>query len=299
MDEEGSVALHIATLVGFGGLFFWTLFFAMKRFGHGALRERPLLRGLLAAIALSSFGGSMLLTDSLTYAFDGVGNREAAVIGTFCECISKVQIAVLQLFIARGRGFLQSPSEYSRRRVVQVAVTIYVLAAVGSEVYEQYFRHLDWSTTVYFYASWPGLLLVALNTLLFFDVMRSTLQVFKSGDLSPDLRRFYLRTAVVASLYFLALPAVVLIAKFVAPWCRSKVVDRVEVSTRFVACCMLVYCLWPSRLDLLVNARLDLSVDGAEPKESLMALSSAGRIDVQLAPQGALMQGDEEAATAA
>lgn len=294
MDEEGSVALDLITWLLFGFLFVWTLGFAMKRFGHGALRERPLLRGMLAAVALSSFGGVMMLADSLTFAFDGVGNREAAVVGAFCECIAKVQIALLQLFLVRGRGFLQSPSEYTRRCVVQISVALYVAIALGSEVYEQYFGHLDWSVTVYFYSSRPGMVLVTLNVALFVDVMRSTVQLFRRGDLSPELRGFYMRAAGVAALYFLALPLVVLVATVIEPWARTKVVERVEVLSRFLVSCALVYCLWPSRLDHLVNARLDLSMDGAEPKETLMSLSQTASIDVQLAPRGALMRGDEE-----
>merc|ERR1719414_844010 len=77
MDEEGSVQLDMAVWLGFGALFWWVLGFAIKRFGHGALRTRPLLQVLLASIGLSSLGGALMLADSLTFAFDGVGSREA------------------------------------------------------------------------------------------------------------------------------------------------------------------------------------------------------------------------------
>jgi len=231
-----------------------------------------------------------MLADSLTLARDGVGYRWAAVLGASCECLAKVQLALLQLFVARGRCFLRSPDEFTRRLVVQVLILVYVCIAVGSEIYEQYFARLDWSTMVYFYSSKPGAVTLFLNVALFLDVVRSTRQLLSKSDLLPQLRKFYLRTAICAGLYFLALPAVVLLATLVAPWVRRKVVERVEILSRLVVCCLLTYCFWPSRLDSLIDADLDQAAEAAEKRQKLEPLTEAG---ASLQPTGS-MQEDEE-----
>merc|ERR1719296_185842 len=282
MDEDGSIALDLFTWLGFLCMFVVVLGFAIKRFGHGALRMRPLLQSLLVAVALSSVGGLFMLIDSLTFARDGVGMREAAVIGATCECLAKVQLGLLQLFVSRGRDFLQSPREFTRRTVVQISVLIFILVAVVSEIYEQYYAHLDWSTTVYFYSSKPGAVVLLLNILLFIDVVRSTRQLFQKGDLTPQLRQFYLRTAICAGLYFLALPVLVGVAFNLNAWLRRKWVERIEILSRFVVCGLLAYCLWPSRLDHIIDARL--SAGAGEGKPSNLASLNEEEMGVSLQP---------------
>merc|ERR1740121_2234800 len=282
MDEDGSIALDIFTWLGFCGMFATLVGFAMKRFGHGALRTRPLLQSLLVAVVLSSVGGFFMLVDSLTFARDGVGVREAAVLGATCECLAKVQLALLQLFVSRGRDFLQSPREFTRRTVVQISVLIFIALAVGSEIYEQYYAHLDWSTTVYFYSSKPGAVVLLLNILLFIDVVRSTRQLFQKGDMTPQLRQFYLRTAICAGMYFLALPILVGVALNLNPWLRRKWVERIEILSRFFVCGLLAYCLWPSRLDHIIDARL--SAAAGEGKPDNLASLNEEEMGVSLQP---------------
>lgn len=259
MDEDGSIALDLFTWLGFMALFGAVLGYARKRFGHGALWTRPLLQSLLVAVALSSLGGLLMVVDSLSFALDGRGVRELAVIGATCECLAKVQLALLLLFVSRGRDFLQSPREFTRRTVVQLSVVVFVLLAVGSEICEQYYAHLDWSTTVYFYSSKPGFVILAMNMALFLDVVRSTRQLFAKGDMMPELKQFYIRIAMCACLYFLALPILVAVAFNFNAWLRRKWVERIEVLSRFIVCGVLAYCLWPSRLDHIIDARLNTS----------------------------------------
>jgi len=284
MDEDGSIALDIFTALGFFLLFWVILGCAIRKFGCGALRERQLLQSLLVAVTLSSFGGFCMLADSLKYAQDGIGHREAAVVGAASECLAKVQLALLQLFVARGRDFLRSPKEWSRRTVVQVGVVLFVGIAVWSEIYEQYYSEMDWSTVVYFYSSKQGALILLLNIVLFIDIVRSTRDLLSQSDLTPQLRTFYLRTACCAGLYFLALPLLVIVAYHFHPWVRRKFVERIEIFSRFLVCGLLAYCLWPTRLDRLVDARLDISADDTGKRDQLASLNS-GDSGVSLQPR--------------
>merc|ERR1712029_1302361 len=67
------------------------------------------------------------------------------------------------------------------------------------------------------------------------------------------------RTAICATLYFLALPVLVVVACNFAPWVRRKFVECIEIFSRFLVCGLLAYCLWPSRLDHIIDARLNTS----------------------------------------
>merc|ERR1712129_82108 len=100
-----------------------------------------------------------------------------------------------------------------------------------------------------------GIVLI-MNGLLFVAVVRSTWVLFQDSNLSRKVRAFFARTSAVALLYFLALPVMVLLAELFDPWVRSKFVQRAEVASRFVVCALLCYCLWPTQLDVVINAQL-------------------------------------------
>merc|ERR1719401_2936116 len=81
----------------------------------------------------------------------------------------------------------------------------------------------------------------------------------------------------------------VALTSLLPPWVRRKIVERAEASSRFLVCCVLAYCLWPSRLDNVINAHLDLSAGKEVREEQLASLTEAGAL--QPAP---FEQGDED-----
>lgn len=95
-----------------------------------------------------------------------------------------------------------------------------------------------------------------MNTLLFLEAwrsMRDTIQV----EVAVEVRNFYVCVFGVCILYFLSLPIVVTLASLLDPWARAKWVDRVEVGSRLLAISLLGFLLRPSRLDVLINARME------------------------------------------
>lgn len=129
---------------------------------------------------------------------------------------------------------------------------------------------MDWSTTLYFYASWPGLLILTFNSLLFAEVLRATHLLYKQPNISRAVQRFYIFTFAAAVLYFTALPVTCALAHVLHPWDRKKVVDRVELTVRFLASAILVFCLRPTRLDTMINARMEV------PEKRQQAIELAG-----------------------
>merc|ERR1712226_413369 len=117
-----------------------------------------------------------------------------AILGELTACVAKVLLSMLQLYVARGNALLRSDEEKTRRCVLRLIIVGTFLISLGCEAYGRYYSNLDWSTTLYFYESWPGMIVLTLNLLLFFEVCRSTRILFKKPETSRAILRFYRNT---------------------------------------------------------------------------------------------------------
>merc|ERR1712032_597685 len=79
----------------------------------------------------------------------------------------------------------------------------------------------------------------------------------KQPEHSQAILRFYRATFIGAVLYFVTLPMMCILAVAMDPWNRKKVVSCTELASRFVATAILAWVLRPSRLDTMINARLE------------------------------------------
>merc|ERR1719282_1540212 len=129
-----------------------------------------------------------------------------------------------------------------------------VLISMACEIHAEYSH--DWSTTIYLYESYPGLAILLLNVVLFTEAWRSMRETYRH-ETSEEVRVFYVIISAASLLYFLTLPVMCMLAAALKPWARAKYVDRAEVLSRFAATALLSFCLRPSRLDAMVNARLE------------------------------------------
>merc|ERR1712151_1416917 len=78
---------------------------------------------------------------------------------------------------------------------------------------------------------------------------------------AAEVRVFYAMISAASLVYFTSLPLLCLLSAAFQPWVRLKYVNRTEVASRFVATLLLALCLRPSRLDSMVDARLDEGLD--------------------------------------
>jgi surface polysaccharide O-acyltransferase-like enzyme len=187
------------------------------------------------------------------FAYDGRGVLLAAVLGTFWACMGKAALTILQILVAKGWAILFTPGEQPERIAIVLAITGIISMSVGCEVWEQFFH--DQSTSFYLYESWPGRIILMLNIVLLVTAWNFLWKSYKR-ELEPQVRSFYAFTAVACGIYFASLPAVCLLAELLSPWVVRNRIERVEVSTRFVATAMLAVGLRPSNMYRLVNARL-------------------------------------------
>lgn len=176
-----------------------------------------------------------------------------AVLGTFWACLGKAVLTILQILIAKGWGLLFTPDERPQRIAIVTILCTVVSLSVGCEIWEQYFH--DQSTSFYLHESWPGHIIMALNTFILLMTWYFMWDTY-SREVEVAVRGFYILVSVASGIYFAALPVVCLLAELLSPWVRHKYVERVELSARFVSTALLVLCLRPSHVSRLVSARL-------------------------------------------
>merc|ERR1719245_2936607 len=129
-----------------------------------------------------------------------------------------------------------------------------VTTSIACEIHADYFS--DSSTALYLYESWPGMVIRLLNVVLFAEAWRSMRETYRH-ETSEEVRIFYIVVSASTLLYFLTLPLICILAAAFDPWVRAKYVNRAEVASRFTATVLLSFCLRPTRLDAMVNARLE------------------------------------------
>lgn len=256
VEERGAIALHTTSALAFTALLVLVVLFTRIVFGESALRVRPLLRLLLVSTAFTILECLLRLVHEGTYAENGVGVRPLDVLGVLAACVAKLLLISVQIYIANGNALLASEDQAGRRQYLGVLVAGVVATSVGCEVYARYFSDMDWSTTLYFYESWPGLTLLGFNSLIFLDICCSTWTQFKAPENSRLVQRFYIFAFSAAVLYFATVPSMCYYAKSLHPWDRQRTIRRTEMLVRFTVTFILFMILRPSRLDKMINARI-------------------------------------------
>jgi len=227
---------------------------ARKATGAEALRSRPLLRLLVLSALCSATGASCLALHLSVYVVNGYGVSLFEVMGQLWVCGAKALLTLLQLLTAKGWALFYAPEEVVQRRLMMCILGGIVLTSIACEIHAEYFH--DWSTALYLYESWPGMVILVLNVILFAEAWRSMRETYRH-ETSEEVRIFYVLISAASMLYFLTLPVNCILAAAFDPWVRAKYVSRAEVASRFITTLLLAFCLRPTRLDAMVNARLE------------------------------------------
>eukprot|EP00930_Biecheleria_cincta_P089241 TRINITY_DN78526_c0_g1_i1.p1 TRINITY_DN78526_c0_g1~~TRINITY_DN78526_c0_g1_i1.p1 ORF type:complete len:514 (+),score=95.59 TRINITY_DN78526_c0_g1_i1:36-1544(+) len=271
IDQGGCLFLQHLAALGFIGLGFGLRHVAQRATGAEALRSRPLLRMLLVSCAGSAAAASCLSLHLAIFAANGLGVAWLEVLGTASLVAAKAVLSVLQLLIAKGWALFYNPQELVQRQIIICSLGIIVLISLGCEIHMAYFH--DWSAEIYMHESWPGTVILVLNLVLFVEAWRSMRDTYRL-ETSQEVRIFYVYVSGASLLYFMSLPVVCVLASSLDPWVRARYVDRVEVLCRFLSTCMLGYVLRPSRLDAMVNARMEGLETVGEPEDDFEGQNS-------------------------
>lgn len=257
VDEFGSLRLHAVGLFSFLFMVVFVLIAATNTYGTGVLWTRPLLRILVLSCVFSAINCAFRLAFDVQFSRKGTGKNSLEVWGELFASSARLLLTVLQLYIANGKALIESKDQRGRRALLSFLVLGIIVTSLGCEVYARFFGDLDWSTTLYFYASWPGFLIMAFNTAIFADVCHSTYNLYLLPEQNYRIKRFYTFSFLAAVVYFAALPATTILAHRLHPWDRKRVVIHVELAVRFVVTAVLFCVLRPSRLDKMINARME------------------------------------------
>jgi len=260
-DERGMLALQLWCAILFGGLAFFLRASTSLGVGGEAFRIRPLLRLLFYSSTLACGGCSFLGFHYAVYAINGYGVDVIEVCGMVSSIASKALLTILQLLVAKGWVLFYAPEEINFRRFTLLTIGLIILMSAWCEIRAQYFH--DWRTTLYLYESEPGEIVLLLNTVLFIEAGRSMYYTYRQ-EAAAEVREFYRMVFGALFLYFLALPVTFILAELFSPWVRAKYIARVEALSRFGTMLILACCLRPSRLDLMINARLEEGLDSIE-----------------------------------
>jgi len=258
VDEEGSLGLQLLFFVVFT-VFACGLRVTSALPGRGeSFRARPLLRLLALSVVFSALGCIVMSVHYYFYMQDGIGVPPIEVCGVLLASISKATLSVLQLLTAKGWVLFYSPHEIAWRRFTVCTLGCIIIASAACEIHGQYFH--DWRTTLFLYESGPGLFILLLNIVLFVEASRSMYSTYWN-EVSPEVREFYRTVSAAITVYYLTLPVICILAGVFNPWVRRKYIARTEIAARFLAMGLLAYCLRPSRLDIIINSRLEDGLD--------------------------------------
>lgn len=292
-DERGCLEMQLFASLLFLALGMYLRNIARRATGAEALRSRPLLRILLLSALCSAAGGACLALHYFAFMFDGIGLSLLEVIGQVWVCVAKALLTLLQLLTAKGWALFYAPEEVVQRRLMLGIVGGVVLTSIACEIHADYFN--DSSTSLYLYESWPGIVILFLNVILFGEAWRSMRETYRH-ETSDEVRIFYGVISLAALVYFLTLPVMCAFSSTFDPWHRAMYIGQAEVASRFIATVLLAFCLRPSRLDAMVNARLedglktvgeerddtdeeDRDIDGHEAQECLLPRSEREAAD--------------------
>merc|ERR1712032_499401 len=241
---------------------------------------RPLLRLLQLSALFSAAGCCFLTLRHAAFATSGKELAFAGAVSTLCACAGKALLILLQFLVAKGMALAYAEEEQCSRTGIFAAIAGVCLLSVGCEIYGEFFR--DESASLYLYESWPGLLILALNFGLLAAAWLSTWDTYWKES-SGEVRAFYRLASAANGVYFASLPVMCLLASLLAPYVRSKYVERAELSARLAASALLLLCLWPSYLDAMVSARpskgpepLDFEESASEEEGQILGDSDEG-----------------------
>eukprot|EP00927_Polykrikos_kofoidii_P040492 TRINITY_DN34603_c0_g1_i1.p1 TRINITY_DN34603_c0_g1~~TRINITY_DN34603_c0_g1_i1.p1 ORF type:complete len:499 (-),score=69.61 TRINITY_DN34603_c0_g1_i1:23-1519(-) len=266
LDEKGGLTAQLCGAFLFLALAHMLRLVARQATGAEALRSRPLSRLLIISTLCSAASASSLALHFAVYMLDGAGLWVLEVFGQIMICCAKGCLTLLVLLVARGWALFYIPEQMNRSKLLLLLWVGVLVISIGCEIHAYVFS--DRSTALSVYETWPGFVLLVLNVFLFLGAWCAMRDTYRH-ETSEEVRIFYLMVAFASVFYFLTLPFVSILAGVSEPWVRAIYVERVELLTRFCTTLIMSICLRPTRLDAMVNARLEVGLGTVgEPRDS-------------------------------
>jgi len=210
----------------------------------------PIVRILTVAISCQFLACLTEMIHYVVYLHDGIGVPGLRGLGELLTM--GAQLILMFLCILLAKGWAITTSLLTDRNLLIVIMSIVLLAYLGLFIWDNAGR--DPASTVYFYDSYPGLIVVILRvgvTGWFLWCLRSTI----SFEVLPDKRKFYAVFGFCFTIWFLLSPAIVGFALLLDPWFRFRTVRGMTLCADALAYIAFTVLLWPSRASNYFNIK--------------------------------------------
>jgi len=239
-DQQGLVFIYIA----------YTIFYLLLGAIHGYAvwqqtqndQWHPVIRVLTVAIGLALLGVIAEMIHYLIFAGNGIGSPVILGFGDLMNMAAQVVLMFQCILIAKGWAI--TTSYLTDKYIVLVVMGLFILAYLALFIWDKAVPNP--ASVLYFYESVPGIIVSVLRVLTcgwFVWSLRNTIRL----ESLPEKRVFYFIFGGAYSIWFLLLPLIVLIAVFLAPWVRFRIITGMMVTSDFLGLSALAFLLWPSR----------------------------------------------------
>jgi len=179
------------------------------------------------------------------YHSDGIGVPSLDKFSTVMDTFSRLSFILLLILLAKG--WTISTDEIRHREFVILAMVILSISYFSLIIWD--FAARDPASTLYVYESVPGGLILGLVGVTGLWYAVTIFMSYRQED-DPMKKSFYLKLGILYTMWFAALPILVVIGIALDPWVREKVVRSMNLTLTTVAYTILAYLLWPTRAEI-------------------------------------------------
>jgi hypothetical protein len=209
-----------------------------------ARTKHPLRLILCFGINAALWSTGLYALDTLWYAWHGKNMYGVYFTAKCCKALSKFSLMFILMLLSRGRCIsadLLLKDLWQNTMLVAPFLVLCLMFEIAGESGEAAKYN-----TGFVYGTWIG------GVLVFFDMVLLGIYAYNlknsyAAEADPDKKNFYRKWGCVYSTSFFALPAATILAFFVAPWVRERVMFRVTNMIHATLLALLVAGLYPER----------------------------------------------------
>jgi len=210
----------------------------------------PIVRILTVAITFQFLAAVTEMVHYVIYLHNGIGAPGLKGLGELLTMGAQLILMFLCILIAKGWAI--TTSVLTNKNLLVVIMAFVMLSYLVLFIWDNAGR--DPASTLYFYDSYPGLIVILLRIGLtgwFLWCLRSTI----SFEALPDKRKFYTIFGFCFTVWFLLIPAIVGFALLLEPWYRFRTVRGMTLCADVLAYIAFTVLLWPSRAATYFNIK--------------------------------------------
>nr|XP_029721356.1 integral membrane protein GPR180-like [Aedes albopictus] len=208
------------------------------------LQKHPVTRLFTISLLLEFISVCLLLTHTVRYAMNGVGNENLAITGDIFDIFSRTSFMLILLLLAKGWAVTRLQISVSSWILLMVIWIPYCAIHVLLYIWNR--TEVDIISDIDEYQTWPGWLVLACRSTMMLWFLWE-LRITMKYEHSTQKLDFLLHFGASSLVWFIYLPIVAIIAVNVNPLWRYKLLLGITNSADCLAYCVMMGLLWPNR----------------------------------------------------